>query len=70
MKLWTFTRRASTPFGRELAEGLFFLMSVLSQTLFAFVGGHFVFLSFFTAWHSTFRLVRLLADVKKFILNR
>jgi hypothetical protein len=62
-------RQTRDPLVAELAEGLFFLMSVLSQTLFAFVGGHFVFLSFFTAWHNTFSLVRPLADVKKFILN-
>lgn len=31
---------------------LFFLMTIFSQTLFAFVGGHFVFLSFLTTWHN------------------
>jgi len=30
---------------------LFFLMAILSQTLFAFVGSHFMAFSFFTARH-------------------
>jgi hypothetical protein len=33
---------------------LLFLMAVFSQTLLALVGGHFVFLSFFTTWHNAF----------------
>jgi hypothetical protein len=33
-------------------SSLFLLMTILSQTLLAFVGRHFVFLSFLTAWHS------------------
>ena len=35
-----------------LHAGLFLLMSILSQTLFALVRCHFVLLSFLTAWHS------------------
>ena len=34
---------------------LFFLVTVFSQTLFAFVGGHFVLLPFLTTWHDVFR---------------
>jgi hypothetical protein len=33
---------------------LLFLVTVFSQTLLALVGGHFVFLSFFTTWHNAF----------------
>jgi hypothetical protein len=33
---------------------LLLLMTIFSQTLFALVRGHFVFLSFFTAWHNVF----------------
>ena len=36
---------------------LFLLMTILSQTLFAFVGRHFVFFPFFTARHSVLVLV-------------
>jgi hypothetical protein len=38
--------------GGTKEESLFLLlMSVLSQTLFTFVSGHFVSFSFFSAWH-------------------
>jgi len=33
---------------------LLLFMSVFSQTFFAFVGGHFMTFSFFTAWHNFF----------------
>ncbi len=33
---------------------LLLLVSVLSQTLLAFVSSHFVFFSLFTAWHTSF----------------
>jgi hypothetical protein len=33
---------------------LFFLVTVLSQTLLAFVSSHFMFFSFFTTWHNAF----------------
>jgi hypothetical protein len=36
------------------AATLLLLMPVFSQPLFAFVSGHFVFLSFLTAWHVLF----------------
>jgi hypothetical protein len=38
------------PWGLRPLE-LLFLMAIFSQTLFAFVGGHFVTFSFFTARH-------------------
>ena len=42
-------------------RGLFFLMSILSQTLFALVSSHFMLLPFFTTWHNVFRFVLALA---------
>jgi len=36
---------------------LLLFMSVLSQTLFAFVSGHLMSFSFFTAWHGLLFLV-------------
>jgi hypothetical protein len=39
-------------FDRADGVPLLLLMSVLSQTLFAFVGSHFALFSFFSAWHN------------------
>jgi len=36
------------------SRSLFFLMTVLTKTLFALVSSHFMTLSFFTAWHNFF----------------
>jgi hypothetical protein len=46
-------------------------MSVLSETLFTLVRGHFVLLSFLSAWHSNVLILsaRWRMVNKKFILN-
>jgi hypothetical protein len=46
--LFSGAHEITIPYKKEL----FFLMSVFSQTLFAFVSSHFMSFSFFTAWHS------------------
>jgi len=42
------------PSGADNYPFLLFLVSVLSQPLFALVRGHLVFLSFFSTWHNVF----------------
>ena len=57
--------------GTSGRPSLFLLVSVFPQTLFAFVSGHFVFLSFLTAWHGTFWFWNLLLLItSKVILSQ